>query len=189
MTGLPNEFLAVALWLNVILTPRFEKELPSLLRNLIRAYPSYLHLSSRWMEIFIYLSRTLSSSLPKSQRILQASSRFPPLILLSNGHGKWLFLLSAYRSADLGIQISTLCCQRNAKRMFSDVQRKGYQCSTYYPVFRAICGIRQVQSGRTKSCISIIGLHVACVIRVVYIERKRNAVYTLTIQNYFKTTI
>lgn len=41
MTGLPNESLAVALRLNVILTPRFKK-LPFLLRNLIRAYPPHL---------------------------------------------------------------------------------------------------------------------------------------------------
>lgn len=80
-----------------------------------QSYPSLsshllVGLSSRWMEIFIYLSRHSRRIYRNSRWILHASSRFP----------LWYYYQTAVfsLSADLGIEISTL---RSQKKRQTDV--------------------------------------------------------------------
>lgn len=104
MTGLPNESRSCSV-VKHNFNPSFREGVTfflssfAILSELILR--TYVDLSSRWMEIFIYLSRTFSSSLPKSRWILHASSRLPSLILLSNGCGSGFFFYPLIDSAIL----------------------------------------------------------------------------------------
>lgn len=91
MTGLPNESpLAVALWLNVILTPRLENVLP------FPPSQSYPSLSShlRWFKFSVDGDFHLSLAHARLEFTeitvdLTRVVAFPSLILLSNSRGRF----------------------------------------------------------------------------------------------------